>query len=137
MSRKPRAIIHGSVPDFEPSFKDGKFQPFNAAYSVFTPSPEPVEGPYGAVLEIFEGEWFSVDATLDLHLPTRFLDYRDALARSWGSNEYGTTSRIYIHSPAEDLIITARDAEGNDVPVHRQSQNRSTRVPGRLVFPHR
>lgn len=137
MSRKPRAIIYGSVPDFAPSFKDGEFQPFNAAYSVFKPSPEPVDGPCGAVLEVFEGEWFSVAAELDRHLPTEFLDYHDALARSRRSGDYGSASYIYICEPAEDLIITARDADGNDVPVHHKAQQRTTLVARRLVFPNR
>lgn len=137
MSRKPRATIYGSVPDFGPSFKDGKFQPFNAAYSVFKPSPEPVEGPCGAILEVFEGEWFSVQAVGDRHLPNEFLDYHDALARSRGSGDHGSTAYILICEPAEDFVITARDSEGNDVPVFRRPQYKTTRIADRLIFPNR
>ncbi|MET4062154.1 hypothetical protein ABIB35_003734 [Arthrobacter sp. UYP6] len=62
MSAKPVSVIHGLVEAFEPSFKDGKFDPWNEAYGSFYPREQPVDGLYGAVLEIFEGEWFRVAA---------------------------------------------------------------------------
>lgn len=138
--RTPVAVYYGSVPAFEPSFKDGEFRPFNPAYSSFMPSPDPVDGPYGAVLEIFEGEWFNVEAAWSVHdagLPTNFLHYPDAYRRSLRAGEQGGTAYVSIQAPYEPLTVTAVDAEGNQVPVFSQTRHLGTRLARRLVFPNR
>lgn len=137
MTSKPRAIYHGSVPAFEPSFQEGKFKPFNDAYAMFVPSDEPIDGPYGAVLEVFEGEWFSVDVYRSEGLPTEFLHYRDAYLRAQGTGEQGSVARISICTPVDDYILTAVDADGSRVPVFNRKQYMSPRVASRLVFPNR
>ncbi|MCC3299497.1 hypothetical protein [Arthrobacter caoxuetaonis] len=137
MDQQPVTIIHGSVAAFEPSFRGGQFQQWNEAYARFVPSEEPVEGPYGAYLEVFEGEWFSVDARGNSEGPTEFLNYRPAYIRSQGAGEYGGTAHVRICTPAKDRVITAVGAGGEQVPVFSQTQYLQQKVSERLVFPHR
>lgn len=96
MSAKPVSVIHGLVEAFEPSFKDGKFDPWNEAYGSFYPREQPVDGLHGAVLEIFEGEWFRVAARWGSEGPTNFLHYPDALRRAGTAGDYGGTACVYI-----------------------------------------
>lgn len=137
MNQQPITVIHGSVPPYEPSFRGGEFRPYNEAYSRFTPSEQPVEGPYGAYLEVFEGEWFSVAAHRHSEGPTEFVTYRPAYMRSLKAGEFEGQAYVYICTPSEDQIITATGADGKPVPVFNQSQYRRRKLSRRLVFPNR
>lgn len=137
MGAKTSTVIHGSVQAFEPSFRDGSFQPWNEAYGLFVPSDSPIDGPFGAYLEVFEGEWFSVAVEAGGGGPIQFLDYRKAFMRALGTGSYSGSAYVHICTPTEDRIITAVDAEGNEVPVFSQTQYLQRRVASRLVFPHR
>lgn len=131
---------YGRVTDFAPSFKGGKFHPFNIAYGMFHPTVTLGFGKTDAFLPALnKNEYFQVQDKRPWKIgepstPMNFLVYADAYSAAQNRGEQGSQAEIVIKSPAPPREIIALDGEGNKVVVQIVQDFISVQISSRLVF---
>lgn len=142
MVNPPAGSITGYIRADSRSFRNGEFRPINAAYAAFTVSEETPEGAKKAYLPpLSPGEFFQVRGDIDMsegrggtRSAGNYLVYQDARRSSFGKGAQGGLGEVIIMSPMDPSVLTAKNAEGEDVVMATIPQFRYIDLAQRLVF---
>lgn len=142
MVNPPAGSITGYIRADSRSFRNGEFRPINAAYAAFTVSEETPEGAKKVYLPpLAPGEFFQVRGDIDMsegrggtRAAGNYLVYQDARRASFGKGAQGGIGEVVIMSPMEPSVLTALDADGEQVVMAVIPQFRYVDLAQRLVF---
>ena len=142
MVNPPAGSVTGYIRADSRSFRNGEFRPINAAYAAFTVSEEAPEGAKKAYLPpLAPGEFFQVRGDIDMsegrggtRSAGNYLVYQDARRASFGKGAQGGIGEVVIMSPMEPAILSAKDADGEQVVMAVIPQFRYVDLAQRLIF---